>query len=863
MIMLSKKDKQNVAKIKKLIRTRDFEKIEMGIELVRSINNPKIFDELLGNVEYTSDQWSGSFKHDWKGAGPDEHYFQTAILGLLNFSPKGSKGFEIRDSVKIFKIRGEIVSGHSYQPSKVYAKYLSNFSKLKFLKIERFEEIIGFEEIYTLPIEGLEMAWLDILPNHDEKWGFKKLKILHLDFPKIKPVNHLDFLSNLVTIETLKLQASFAAKSPDFSINALKFLQKLKFLQTSGLGYAKVDIISNLKNLNYVKLHESDLSDISGLTSSEDLEFIDLNYATKLTNISSLSKLKNIKLIDLSSTQITSLKGLENSVNLHGLNASRTPIKNLDGLVNAKNIYCIDVTDCKELESIEGIKNSMKLKEILLDNCSSIQSLSGIENCKGLKIITLSGSGISNLNPLINCKNIFNNKNPKWDDETTEWADNTGSQNNPFWGITESVDKIGYGNLYQAKFNGDKCRDYYSNRGWSDPTLNEFLIEKCPNLQSVEGIKNSGIQLLVINNCPNIKNIDYLSEFSLLQCCDFTDCVNLESVASLSSLNLVDVLILKKCYKVKPKPRFLLMDSFEKVNEYLSKFKKNESKIKLDSLDKATSEKLQKLLLSDDYSNIELGLELANSISDKDIFDFLLEDVKFLNNKIIPNSKFLGNEKTKKFRDYALQGLISIAPDSSKIAKEIKGSFKEKTLSGSNITSLLSVSGFSKLEKLTIKDTDISNVSDLSRLKNLKSLLFDFNPELKNLSGIVGLVNLENLGMRNCKNLIDLSHVSGLSKLSDIQINDCGITSSNGLKNLPMLRNINLNDNPNLESIDEIGQIGSLENVTISGCPNIKSLGSLTKLSNLSFLRADKHNLQTVKGISSLIKPLIEGLRKE
>ena len=86
--MLSKEDKQNVSKIKKLIRTRDFEKIEMGIELVRSVNNPKIFDELLGNVEYKFDQWSGSFSHDWKGAGPDEHYFQTAILGLLYFSPK-------------------------------------------------------------------------------------------------------------------------------------------------------------------------------------------------------------------------------------------------------------------------------------------------------------------------------------------------------------------------------------------------------------------------------------------------------------------------------------------------------------------------------------------------------------------------------------------------------------------------------------------------------------------------------------------------------------------------------------------------------------------------------------------------------
>ena len=77
------------------------------------------------------------------------------------------------------------------------------------------------------------------------------------------------------------------------------------------------------------------------------------------------------------------------------------------------------------------------------------------------------------------------------------------------------------------------------------------------------------------------------------------------------------------------------------------------------------------------------------------------------------------------------------------------------------------------------------------------------------------------------------------------------------------MNNINFNDNPNLEIIDETGKIGSLEIVTVSGCPNIKSLDSLTKLANLSFLRVDKHNLQNTEGISSLIKPLMEGLRKE
>ena len=58
-----------------------------------------------------------------------------------------------------------------------------------------------------------------------------------------------------------------------------------------------------------------------------------------------------------------------------------------------------------------------------------------------------------------------------------------------------------------------------------------------------------------------------------------------------------------------------------------------------------------------------------------------------------------------------------------------------------------------------------------------------------------------------------------------------------------------------LKEIDELSKINSLEIVTISECLNIKSLDALTKLPN--------HNLKNTEGIQSLIKPLIEGLRKD
>lgn len=861
--MLNKEDKQNVAKVKKLIRTRDLEKIEMGIELVRSINNPYIFDELLGNVEYSFDQWSGTFNHDWKGTGPDQYYFQIAILGLINFAPEGSNGYEIRDSVKILKIKGEASGLHAYEKLFIYAKYLSNFSNLTFLKLERFKEIIGFEEIYSLPIKGLEIDWCESIPNTNEKWGFKNLEILHMSLPSNEVIDHVDYLSELTTIYNLKLSASFGAKSSKFSIDGLKNLENLKFMYTHGLEYSNLDAISGLKNLNYVDLSGDNLVDISGLTTSKDLEFINLSNSKNLKEISHLSKLKNIKLIDVSSTQITSLKGLQNCIDLHGINASNTPIKNLDGLVNAENIYAINVESCSSLENIEGLKNSSKLKELLLSKCSSLQSLSGIEKCINLRVITLSGSGILNLDPLIDCKNIFHCKDKRWNEDTDEWCGNTGNQNNPFWGITESVDKVGYGNLYQAKYIGSSAKQYYPERSWGDPTLNEFSILDCPNLESVEGLKNSGIQILVINNCPNIINIDYLSDFSLLQCCDFTDCANLESVESLSSISLMDRLILKKCYKVKPKPRFLMMDSLEKINDYLSKFRKKVSEIKLDSTDQTTTKKLENLLLSNDYSNIELGLELANSISNNDIFDFLLEDVKFIDKKIIPNGKFLGNNKTKEFRDFALQGLISIAPDSCKIANQIKENFKVKSITGSNLTSLLSVSGFNNLEELSVIDTNISTISDLSRLKKLKKLELIDNPTLKNLSGIKGLINLEYLSIKNCKGLIDLNYIEDFKKLKYIEVIWSGITTTNGLKNLPALKNIKLNNNSSLKAINDLSQIDSLESVMVSECPNLISLDPLTKLSNLNLLKVHNHNMKNTEGITSLIKPLINGLRKE
>ena len=119
------------------------------------------------------------------------------------------------------------------------------------------------------------------------------------------------------------------------------------------------------------------------------------------------------------------------------------------------------------------------------------------------------------------------------------------------------------------------------------------------------------------------------------------------------------------------------------------------------------------------------------------------------------------------------------------------------------------------------------------------------------------------LSIKNCKGLLDLNYIEDFKKLKYIEVIWSGITTTNGLKNLPVLKNIKLNNNSNLKAINDLAQIDSLESVTVSDCPNLNSLDPLTKLSNLKLLKVQNHNIKDIEEISSLIKPLINGLRKE
>lgn len=897
--MLTKEEKSQYSKIKKFFSGRDFDKIKMGIDLVKSLNNKNIYNEFLNEVSLEKG-WNdivglnsnSTFKHDWGTNGPDQHYYTTAILGLINYAPEGSKGELLRNSIEKLSLNGVIKSNYSEEKSKIYVEYLSNFKNLKTLILDSYQELIGFENLFKVDIKNLELKRGLTIPKGKDSWKLNSLEKLYIDFAyDIKPEDiptDFNFLSDTNNLECLNFNG---VKSKKFSLNGLQGLKKLRFLKIANSGIKNLNELKSLLNLKCVEfIGENQLKSTEGIENSSELYSIIFSNCG-ITDSKSLKDLNNLKEVSFYNCKnLESLEGLENSLNLLKINIENTSIKNLNPLINTKKILSIHASNCCKLENIEGLKNSENLVEIDISNsCTlnystgeiesegALKSLKGLENSKKLKVIRMSKSSIVNLDPIIN-SSIVNNSSSVFDkneisEDILSFLENDNDDSvdqfdNIFQSISISLPKNPKVKL-RSSGSFDKLREYYKDRGWDEPTLNEFILSDCHNLESIEGLKNSDIQLLKLSNCPKIINVDYMSQFSNLQCVDFDNCSSLTSVVGLSDLP-IDRLFLGKCYKVKPKPRFLKMDSVEKVTEYFSKFKKTQEKIKVSNSNKDIIDKLKKLIISDNYEEINLGLDLATTISDIEIFDFFLNGIKYNGNEILPNPIFLtGTKKLKEFREYALKGMVSISPDGCDIASKIKSQITQISINGDKYTSLYPVSGFTNLESLTIEDTLITLISDLSRLKNLKKIILKSNKTLSNLEGIKSLKKIEEINIlpkeswQTSCDIVDLKGISDLENLKVLNIYNCEkLISLNGLENLNSLEILNIRKCQKLVDIGNLSKLKSLKSISLRECESISSLKCLEQLPNLNLLDIRFHNITDSDELSKLSKPIIESLRQ-
>jgi hypothetical protein len=276
--------------------------------------------------------------------------------------------------------------------------------------------------------------------------------------------------------------------------------------------------ITEAENISWLDLNFSAITDLSGINSFSNLEYLDFSRNNILnTDISGLKKLKRLFLADtlietLNLSQLINLEELHSSsgkltsINLSGLkmlthlNLSFNSLKELDlsGLTNLKVIDCYENYDLQSLD----LKGLIELEELTCRN-SQLKFLYNLSDCKKLKKLSCENNllnnlylqGCTNLTTLICRNNNISNLNFSEMPKLTHV--DAGSKN------LTSIEVNGTTNIVQLLLD-------YSNIVTLD--LSNFIkleIAFCNRCESLTTIycKNGLVEWLALNSCRSLKYI--------------------------------------------------------------------------------------------------------------------------------------------------------------------------------------------------------------------------------------------------------------------------------------------------------------------------------------------------------------------
>ena len=269
--------KKTVVKIKKLLKQRDYGNIDTGIELARGLNEPAVFEALLGGwyiyegeLSFFPNYTGESLTKRWS----DESwpYFAYALVNLIGYAPKDTK---VDKSIKLSNIkRLDFKNNHfSKLPS-----VLSKFTNLTHLDLGSCRGLQDIDVLAKhLDLTYLNLSWCYNLKNLDGLSNCTNLTSLHLDHLNIQNVN---FLTNLTKLTHLSL----------FECSDLQ----------------NVDGLINCINLSYLFLRDCrSLQNVDGLTNCTKLTSLNLYMCMGLRNVYGLANLPNLENLDTMWSGIT------------------------------------------------------------------------------------------------------------------------------------------------------------------------------------------------------------------------------------------------------------------------------------------------------------------------------------------------------------------------------------------------------------------------------------------------------------------------------------------------------------------------------------------------------------------------------
>ena len=350
--------KKNITKIKKFLKQRDYDIIDTGIELARSLDEPAVFETLLGGWSI-NDEGKLVLEEGYQGETltkrwSDESwpYFAYALVNLIGYAPKNTK---VHKSLE-------------------YA----NIKTLSLTNCSWLELPFGLANLTNLT--SLDLSFCTSLQNVDVLANLHHLTNLNLS--SCWNIQNVDGLTNLINLTSLDMSGCT-------SLQNAAGLANLTNLTSLDLSYCNslqnLDGLANLPNLTSLDLSSCDsLQNVDGLANLPNLTRLDLDYCGYLQVPSEKSIMTTRDEVVVYQDKIRIVMALKNGdmdvfpdykataiLNLSWC----TLLKNVDGLAKCTNLTSLDLRWCKSLQNVEPLIQLQELKVLSMDGCKKVEPL--------------------------------------------------------------------------------------------------------------------------------------------------------------------------------------------------------------------------------------------------------------------------------------------------------------------------------------------------------------------------------------------------------------------------------------------------------------------------------------------------------
>jgi hypothetical protein len=383
-------NKNEFAKLKKLLTAETVELIDSGLLLLSSIGDPVLFDALIEGVGLVELEVQSELIPNklFTGTKKLQPLYNYAITGILKLSDS--------QSVLCNRLKGSIKKLRIDLPLLGHLDGLPNLEKLILIDslqlIKSLDDISGLKNLSSLILENCPL-----ITSID---GISNLPLIEFDFGVSKQIVSFAPLQGKADKTGLKF-LSIIRFDKLFSLNGIEFYQSLSKISVDNCeSLQDVSALDNLPNLvdivelqPYHNKHNillSRIQSVRGLIGRERD-----NLGLSISNWGELSDgiFDKMEYLSIHCSGMRDLNWLDKFPNLIGLSVQCNELDDVSAINKCEKLLGLIITS----DSITDLTPLSKLTELVALNFNGCSALASIEFIRGMTNLKLCGDGFSDI----------------------------------------------------------------------------------------------------------------------------------------------------------------------------------------------------------------------------------------------------------------------------------------------------------------------------------------------------------------------------------------------------------------------------------------------------------------------------------